>query len=533
LIRHFARTNALRLLSITGFSALNAAAGFAAFSTIGLISAHAPSLLILAQTAILLLVLIGSALCTQSLAATLGADFVSALRISLADRLMTYSYSPSERGSTNELSAFINDIAEIAPLAMIAPIFSYNMLLIVVTTGYLFYISMPLAFLVLVQIIVLMALSMYLLRSINPTISRLRAADDQLFSSITSLMSGRKQLLINRRRTSHFREHVLSSAILTGKDAMAAAHMTIGRYNAWASCMFFIVVVSTTILSGSFTHASRETFASFIIGCIFLIGPSMFVVSSTQQVSRGFAAVRRIEKFSADNTPVYSHSLPTRELGWRTISLLDCEYRYDATNGQGAVVGPLNLSIRRGEMIFVVGENGSGKSTLLLILSGLISPSSGTIRIDERDMREVAESHRERLSILFSDFHIFDHLLDSAGDPVDAAFAHPEAARFGLEGVVEIKDGMLSRTEASAGQRKRLALLQLILEDRDILILDEAAADLDPQFKDYFYRTLLEEFRMKGKTIILATHDAEYFSLADRVLQMEGGQLLDSYASAP
>ena len=110
----------------------------------------------------------------------------------------------------------------------------------------------------------------------------------------------------------------------------------------------------------------------------------------------------------------------------------------------------------------------------------------------------------------------------------DPSAVQARIIKAGLQNAVEVTDGKLSRTEASAGQRKRLALLQLMLEDRDLMLLDEVASDLDSEFKSYFYRDLLKELKDAGKTIVIATHDAEYFAYADRIICIENGQLISS-----
>ncbi len=85
----------------------------------------------------------------------------------------------------------------------------------------------------------------------------------------------------------------------------------------------------------------------------------------------------------------------------------------------------------------------------------------------------------------------------------------------------------LSDIRFSQGQRKRLALLMAVVEKRDCLLLDEWAADQDPQFREFFYGELLPRLQAEGKTIIAITHDDHYFDRADRLLKMDAGQLVE------
>ncbi|WP_146743094.1 ATP-binding cassette domain-containing protein, partial [Lonsdalea populi] len=79
----------------------------------------------------------------------------------------------------------------------------------------------------------------------------------------------------------------------------------------------------------------------------------------------------------------------------------------------------------------------------------------------------------------------------------------------------------------SQGQRKRVALLLALAEQREILLLDEWAADQDPQFRRVFYQMLLPHLMAEGKTVIAISHDDRYFGLADRLLEMRAGQLVE------
>ena len=90
---------------------------------------------------------------------------------------------------------------------------------------------------------------------------------------------------------------------------------------------------------------------------------------------------------------------------------------------------------------------------------------------------------------------------------------------------VSYANGGFTSTNLSTGQRKRLAFIAAMLEDKPILVIDEFAADQDPNFRQYFYETLLDEVREMGKTIIAVTHDDHYFHVADRVWKMDKGHI--------
>jgi putative ATP-binding cassette transporter len=176
-------------------------------------------------------------------------------------------------------------------------------------------------------------------------------------------------------------------------------------------------------------------------------------------------------------------------------------------------------------MTFIVGGNGSGKTTLAKIITGLYSPEQGSITLaGDRITEESSEYYRQHFSAVFSDFFLFDSLLGLESVELDA-HARSYLSKLRLDQKVSVKEGVLSTIDLSRGQRKRLALLTAYLEDRPFYVFDEWASDQDPVFKETFYLELLPELKSRGKTLIVITHDEKYFSLADRVVQLDYGKL--------
>nr|WP_255537161.1 ATP-binding cassette domain-containing protein [Methylocystis sp. Sn-Cys] len=195
-------------------------------------------------------------------------------------------------------------------------------------------------------------------------------------------------------------------------------------------------------------------------------------------------------------------------------------------------LGPINLRIDPGALLFVTGGNGSGKTTLALILLGLFPPDDGEIKLGGRRVTyENRESYRQNFSAVFADAYVFDSLLGYSGIESQAR-AQEMLVALKLENKLQIKDGRFSTTELLRGQRKRLALLTAYVEDRPFYLFDEWAAEQDPQFRDVFYHQLLPELKARGKTVIVITHDDRYFHIADQVLRMHAGKIV-SFAEQP
>ncbi len=188
-------------------------------------------------------------------------------------------------------------------------------------------------------------------------------------------------------------------------------------------------------------------------------------------------------------------------------------------------MGPIDLTISAGELLFLAGGNGSGKTTLVKLLTGLYEPDSGRVALDGRAIGvDDAESYRQLFSVVYADGYLFSHLFGIERPNVDLE-ASEGLERLGLAGKTRVERGAFSTIDLSQGQRRRLALLAARLEDRPILVFDEWAANQDPFFKRFFYLELLPELRGEGKTVVVISHDEEFYDVADRVVRLLDGQV--------
>jgi putative ATP-binding cassette transporter len=228
-------------------------------------------------------------------------------------------------------------------------------------------------------------------------------------------------------------------------------------------------------------------------------------------------------------------SLPPFE----ALTLRDLTFEFvqrdaEAQPGETFRLGPVNLSIRRGETLCVVGGNGSGKTVLMRLLTGLYRPTSGQILYNGAVLGDgERQAYREQITTVFGDFFLFRELLGRRDTPAAKVMGWIE--HFGLGGKTNFleKDGAFSTVELSTGQRKRLALIVSILDERPIVVLDEFGAEQDPEHRHQFYRDWLPELKRMGKTVIVVSHDDHYFNAADRVVRMDFGRIIEDREVAP
>lgn len=208
-----------------------------------------------------------------------------------------------------------------------------------------------------------------------------------------------------------------------------------------------------------------------------------------------------------------------------------------ARNGKLTILSGLDLQIKSGQSVAIVGASGSGKSTLLGILAGLDLPSGGEViladkRIDQLDEDERARVRGEHTGFVFQSFQLLPNLtalenvmlpMELAG--VDQAAKKAEALllRVGLEHRLDHYPKQLS-----GGEQQRVAIGRAFAGEPDILFADEPTGNLDEKTGARIIELLFEVNREKKTTLVLVTHDLSLAQRCDRILQLQGGQLEES-----
>jgi putative ATP-binding cassette transporter len=259
--------------------------------------------------------------------------------------------------------------------------------------------------------------------------------------------------------------------------------------------------------------------------------PLQMIMNSAPGFSRANVALNNVEELGltleASSTERDSDvPLELRE-SWHSIEMVGAVHSYELEGeDKGFVVGPINLSIGPGELIFLTGGNGSGKTTVAKMLTGLYVPEEGDILWNGEPVTDqTRDCYREHFSAVFSDFYLFETLLGLDAMELDEK-AREYLVRLHLDSKVKINNGALSTTDLSQGQRKRLALLTAYLENRPIYLFDEWAADQDPLFKEIFYGDILPEMKAKGKAVIVISHDDRYYHIGDRIIKLDSGKIV-------
>ena len=464
----------------------------------------------------------------------LGQDAVYRLRLRLAGAVRAAPLLRLESvGPTRLLSAFTENIPQISGFIANLPALGIHAVAIAACLVYLFWIAPMLASLTLALMAAGIASYRFLMARGVSRFLHGRTAEEALLGDFRLLCEGAKEVKLNPPRGRRLVEGVLAGHAAEARGRTGSALSAFAYGDVWGEFLLLAPLGLALYLAPGHAGFSWEAARQYAMTLIFLSGPLTALVVSLPLYGRAAASLRKLAGLEAD---LGAEALPSgRDAAARLpsgarLELDAAEFRYP---GDGFTVGPVSLELRPGEIVFLVGGNGSGKSTLAKMLSGLYPLSAGALRFcGEAVGPDGLEAYRRRFTAVFSDSPVFPELPGGDG-PASEDEARRLLARFGLGEKVRIASGAFDEAGLSAGQRKRLALVAALLEDKPVYLFDEWAAEQDPPFRRAFYEEILPELRRRGKLVVAITHDDRYFHLADRVVRMEYGKQSEASDTVP
>jgi putative ATP-binding cassette transporter len=425
------------------------------------------------------------------------------------------------------LALLTEDIESISTAVAVVPVLVIN---ISILLGCMVYISW-LSWQVLVLVVLLSAIASvscrWFLVKGRHVLTQARDHQDRLFSHFRALVEGIKELKLHSQRRQAFLQQDLAVTASQLRRTNSAGYSYFAVLDSWGKFIYFFAVGVVLFLLPTWMELSAETRFGYVITFTYLLGPMESLVNKLPFLSKANIALQRIETLGLSLAESAESVSPEAEaLAWQSLSLKGVTHiYYHEQDDTDFTLGPIDLTIYPGEILFIIGGNGSGKSTLAKLITGLYIPDAGEIRLDNQSVDDTnREWYRQHFSTVFADFFLFDRLLGLTSPERDTQ-AQRYLEKLQLDHKVSIHQGVLSTTDLSQGQRKRLALLTAYLEDRPIYLFDEWAADQDPSFKQIFYHQYLPELKARGKAVIVISHDDHYFQVADRMVKLNYGQI--------
>lgn len=417
---------------------------------------------------------------------------------------------------------------------------------IVVCLGYLAWLSWLLTA-SMVGVIVLAALVHQPLQRFGMRrMTRLRATYQRLFAMFGNLVDSIKQLKLSARQWSDVSNAIRGTETEIGR-LNSSVLLSFAIANAFAVLVFLLLIEMMIFGQVGVLVVDRYVAITYTLTMIFLLGPLQGIAASTEAMAKARIAVERVEELNATlanrhELPLDAASKPGEKplletgVAWSRLDLRGVTHVYASAARETFTLGPIDLELGPGQLLYIVGGNGTGKTTLAKVLAGLYTPEAGEIELDGVPITDANRAwYRAHIGAVFSDFCLFDGLADSEAERyADGALDLVRQLR--LDHVLDPSRGIFAQAATfSSGERRRVALLLACLDDKPIYVFDEFAADQDPECRALFYERILPDLRAAGKLVIVITHDVKYLSNADLVLTLERGcpAVLHSNAGLP
>jgi putative pyoverdin transport system ATP-binding/permease protein len=459
-----------------------------------------------------------------------GQKIIAALRKDIASRIVCAPLAAIEHYRVHRLLATLND--DIDTVSAFTFSFSSYAIAFALTLGcivYLLLLSPVLFGLAAFAILAGLLMARWARNGWSRYYEQVRDAQDDLQKQYRSITEGAKELRMNRDRRRRVYSAQLGGAVDLIAQLKTRAMNLYWVHESTSSVLFFVVIGLMVMLQHRLGVASQVV-SGFVITLLYVKGPVQQLSSALPALSQAQVSFRRIAELTAqfgnNEQNLLANAAGSPPPDFETLTLRGASYAFPApAGGRGFTLGPLDLEVKRGEIVFIVGENGCGKTTLVKLLLGLYEPQKGELLLNgEVVTRAGADAYRQLFSAVFADYFLFDDFVTDSD--ADLRLAHDALTQLEIAHKVSVENGAFTTTDLSTGQRKRLALVQAMLEARPVIMLDEWAADQDPTFRRVFYRELLPKLKRMGRTVIAISHDDRFFDAADRVVRVSGGRVV-------
>jgi putative pyoverdin transport system ATP-binding/permease protein len=469
-------------------------------------------------------------LISQFVLVQLSQDAVYKLRLRISGWILA---SPlrhlEELGANRLLATLTEDIQNISGAVFNIPSLFVNVALIFAALTYLGWLSGWVLLGTVVFLVISISLVQVLINRAVYWFTQAREENDALMQHFRAITDGVKELKLHALRREDFLDRDLQQTANALRNYRVGSQRAIAWSSVLGDLLLFVLFGLLVFCLPQVTTVSAGLLSGYVITMSYLMRPIGNILATLPSLTQAGVSLKKIDTLGLALTS-QAESLAaakTDRQGFDRIEIAQATHTYRREGEESTfTLGPVDLTIVPGELIFIVGGNGSGKSTLAKLITGLYLPDAGEVRLDGNRIDERnRELYRQLFSTVFADFYLFDRL-------VGIRLEHPDAQakiyleKLQLDHKVQVRDGKLSTTALSQGQRKRLALLTAYLEDRPIYLFDEWAADQDPFFREVFYQQLLPELKQRGKAVLVISHDDRYFHLADRLLKLDYGKIV-------
>jgi cyclic peptide transporter len=461
--------------------------------------------------------------------------------MSILQKLRYASFEDFEKLGREKVYTAINDARTLGNVPQLF-INTFNSLIMVLCClVYMFWISWVGGLIVLGLMSALLVIYLVRNKRAERDLNELRDLQNDYYRYLRDLLQGFKEIKMSILRNDNIFTKFLSKNRKRGRLLSLTTSARYMNNELTGSYSWYILLGAIMFLLPQFFGLAITQVSAFLVTILYLIGPTAGLITFLPIVTRVKIALNRLSE--------YEHLLDANTKGrimhgdmqdinkvFSQIEFVDVTYEYyDKEKNSLFVFGPVNVTLSAGEKIFITGGNGSGKTTFVKLLTGLYKPTSGAILLNGHPITdENYPYYRDQLSAIFTDHHIFNENYNDFDLGTDNRKLESYIEMMHLSEIIRVQEDQYQLNDAlSQGQKKRLALVMAMLESRHVMVLDEWAAEQDPQFRAYFYRKILTWLQSSDKTIIAITHDDAYYHLADRIIKFDFGKIVSDGEPEP
>lgn len=436
-----------------------------------------------------------------------------------------------ERMGSQRFYTVIEDLRRFSSFPEVVTHSINSLLMLLLCIIYLFTLSITAALVVVVLILLIAVIYFLVINTMSQKVDNLRTYNEYYYKYVDDVIKGFKGFKLSRERRIKLMDTHLSPNRESANELDYKINYVFLSINLISQYGLYLVIGIILFLLPELNILKREDIISYVVILLFIAGPVNNLINMQNIYTRLMVANARIKKFLSDfdTTEVALEIENATSKNFSQLKFNNISFAYDNDSMEKSfALGPINLSIEKGETIFIIGGNGSGKSTFINILTGLYQPSEGEIVLNKETNTNQSTATQNLIAAVFTDNHIFSHNYDDYSLERNKEYQE-------LLKIMELDKAIVDDKEESArrpfskGQGKRMSMIFALLENKPILVLDEWAADQDPHFRKYFYENLLPNLKQEGKTIIAVTHDDAYFKHADRIIKFDYGQIVKDF----
>ena len=476
------------------------------------------------------LIVVVNSIISQVLLINLSQEAVYQLRLRLSRGILSSQLRHLEKlGTSRLLATLTEDVATLTSTVYAIPFICVDIAIIIGCLVYLSFLSSTVFTFTVGFVMIAVGSIQLLINRAQGYLIRGRDEQDRLLKHFRAITEGIKELKLHSARRQEFFDSELQHSAAICRDQNSAALLTFSVSTGVGNLLFFLLVGLLLFALPRIAAISPGILSAYILTVTYLMLPMQSILDKLQALSKATVALQKIERMGLVLAGNKENYIEQHIKDVKTFSKLELKQVVHAYPGEDKEsrfsLGPVDLTFKPGEIVFIVGGNGSGKSTLAKLITGLYIPEAGEIKLDDKVITDDnREWYRQHFSVIFSDFYLFEKLLGMDKPALDEQ-AQEYLRQLKINHKVTIENGKLSTTQLSQGQRKRLALLTAYLENRPIYLFDEWASDQDPIFRDIYYKEILVNLKKRNKTVLVISHDDHYFHLADRIIKLDYGKV--------